>query len=151
MFDGKLYAMPMPAGESLDQNMTALRDKGIDRVVCLLEESESKALGLANELTACHAAGMQYHQFPIPDYGVPQTDKLELLITGLTDELHAGQNIVVHCRGGIGRTGLVCCCLLVASGMDADNAMSLVRTKRGCSVPETDAQTDMIRQFAAMR
>jgi len=81
--------------------------------------------------------------------GVPLPEELHRLMTQLTDDLKAGHRIVVHCRGGIGRTGLVCSCILVASGMDADSAMNLVKLKRGRCVPETEAQTNMIRQFAA--
>lgn len=131
--------------------MMTLRDSGIDSVLCLLEDTESTKLGLANEQSACCAANILYHRFPIPDFGTPRIEKLHLLISRLADDLKAGQNIAVHCRGGIGRTGLVCCCLLVASGMDADSGIDLVSTKRGCSVPETAAQTDMIRHFALMR
>lgn len=149
VFKGQLFAMPMPSCDQLEQLMSALRADGIDSVVSLLEHAESKKLGLAEEQSACHAAEMQFRQFPIPDFGVPLPEELHRLITQLADDLKAGHRIVVHCRGGIGRTGLVCSCILVASGMDADSAMNLVKLKRGRCVPETEAQTNIIRQFAA--
>lgn len=141
----------MPPAEQLQHTMTTLAQKGINSVLCLLEEEESITLGLANEQTACEAANMHYRQFAIPDFGVPEPDELYSLVAQLTDELKSGKHIVVHCRGGIGRTGLICCCILVATGLNAQSAMELVSQQRGCKVPETAAQTGMIEQFALVQ
>ena len=128
--------------------MAELQQKGISRLICLLEVYESRILGLTQEKAACEAAAMYFERFEIPDYGIPRFTELYSLVGRLTTTIAAGDNIVVHCRGGIGRTGLICCCLAIASGMDLKSAISNVSAQRGCTVPETDAQLAMIDQFA---
>ena len=146
--NGHLYAMPMPSADYLNLALTQLRQTGIDSLVCLQETKESQELGLANEQSACETAGITFRRLAIPDFGVPRLTQLQPLIESLVQDLNSGANVAIHCRGGIGRTGLVCSCILVAFGMDTDSATKRVSDKRGCAVPETDAQLAMIEQFA---
>ena len=62
--------------------------------------------------------------------------------------LSDGKNILVHCRQGIGRTGLVAACLLVKNGMSPGAAVDLVSAARGLPVPETTEQRDWIERYA---
>jgi protein-tyrosine phosphatase len=40
----------------------------------------------------------------------------------LDADLSSGKNVAVHCRQGIGRTGLVAACLLVTKGWNPETA-----------------------------
>ena len=53
--------------------------------------------------------------------------------------------MVVHCRQGIGRSGLVAACLLVRKGISPGAAVEMVSAARGVSVPETTEQTRLDR------
>jgi atypical dual specificity phosphatase len=55
---------------------------------------------------------------------------------------------VVHCAGGLGRTGTVLAAYLVHRGRSAEEAIAEIRRQRPGSV-ETPAQADAVRQFAA--
>jgi len=66
----------------------------------------------------------------------------------LERDLAAGRNVVLHCRQGIGRTGLVATCLLVASGHSASAAVEQLSAARGIAVPETLQQRQWIDHFA---
>ena len=76
-------------------------------------------------------------------------DALTHLINRYHQHLHNGVNTVVHCRGGIGRTGTICCCLLIKDGMNVTQAIDLVTKQRGATVPETAAQIAAIKRFAS--
>jgi len=71
--------------------------------------------------------------------------------TELIDDLHAelasGRNVTVHCKGGLGRSGMVAACLLVRAGLDPDAAIDVVRTHRRGSI-QTFAQEEYVRDFA---
>ena len=84
---GQLSTMPRPRGNDwLDDEMTALRDTGVDVLVCLLTSTEAAELGLTGESVAAINAGLEFHTFPIDDLGVPN----HALAQPLLDLLHTG-------------------------------------------------------------
>ena len=84
---------------------------------------------------------ISFISFPIPDRGVPSSlQEAASLILGITAQLEAGKNVAVHCRQGIGRSGLIAAGTLVASGVGAEEAMQAVTSARGVPVPETTEQ-----------
>ena len=62
------------------------------------------------------------------------------LLRELQVALSRGQNVVVHCRMGIGRSSLVAAGLLMAEGMASAEAWAAVATARGMQVPDTEQQ-----------
>ena len=81
---------------------------GLDVVVSLLEKEEAAQLDLARESDVAEAKGLQFISFPIPDRGVPTSMPASLgLLKNIADALEHGKNVAVHCRQGIGRSGLI--------------------------------------------
>lgn len=146
---GSLSAMAMPNPTSLQSDLQHLKETGTDKILCLLEDAESGKLGLAEQESLTTAAGMKFERLPIPDYGVPDFLELQIRITRALDDMNNGCNLIVHCRGGIGRTGLICCCLMLSTGISVPDAISVVTKQRGEQVPETPEQIDMLIRYAA--
>ncbi len=144
---GTLSAMPMPSADCLEKELKFIHKQKVSKILCLMQTDESISLGLQAQESICTKLGIEFQRFAIPDYGVPDLTDLKMLTRQLHTEIIQGTNLLVHCRGGIGRTGLVCCCLLIATGLSASEAVAIITEKRGCSVPETPAQCDLIRQF----
>lgn len=110
-------------------------------VVSLLESEEERDLALQEEKREVEAAGIQYGSFPIVDRGVPDSVRTMVqVLEEVKQELVAGRNVAVHCRQGIGRSGLVAAGLLMVSGISAAEALGMVRVARGVDVPETAQQ-----------
>jgi protein-tyrosine phosphatase len=63
--------------------------------------------------------------------------------------LLGSKNVLVHCRQGVGRTGLIAVCLLMKKGMSPGAAVEQVSVARGVAVPETDEQREWIDHYAA--
>ena len=56
------------------------------------------------------------------------------------DVLQRGGRVLVHCRGGLGRTGTVVAQMLIEQGVAADRAIAMVRNARPGAI-ETSSQT----------
>lgn len=149
----RLALMPRPrGGEYLADEIDGWRRLGVETVVSLLEPYEIRELELAQEESLCLAAHLQFISFPIPDRGVPSNlSHLSALLTNLEAQLKFGRSVAVHCRAGIGRSGLVSACILQAFGVDPDSAFGILSRARGVTVPDTDAQVDWVRDFARER
>jgi len=124
----RLAMMPRPrGGEWLEDEISGLRDAGLDTIVSLIEGDESTELGLQQEAALCQAAGMEFISFPVPDRGVPRSDvDFRSLVHSITSKLRAGNSVAVHCRAGIGRSGLLAACILAALDISPEKAFSML-------------------------
>jgi protein-tyrosine phosphatase len=121
----------------------------VNTVLSLLTPEEERDLDLRDEATEARTQGLEFASLPIPDRQVPKSEsKLAEALESVNGALSAGKNVVVHCRQGIGRSGLVAACLLVKKGMSPGAAVELVSAARGVSVPETGEQRDWIDHYA---
>jgi len=101
---------------------------------------------------------VEYHNFPIRDRSLPASiQDVRQILEVLKDNEGRGRVSAVHCRGGIGRTGLVVGCWLVESGVaqDGDDALKRIavqwreveKCKRFPVSPETGPQFEFVRNF----
>lgn len=144
---GRLNVSPRPrGGDWLEDELKAWREAGVDVVVSLLECEEVSEKSLVREEQLANASGMEFRSFPIVDRGVPRSlPELQELIDDLSSKLKDGRTVVVHCRQGIGRAGLVAICLLLRGGLPLMEAVREVSSARGLSVPETEEQLGWLR------
>lgn len=138
---GTLSIMAKPvSGEWIEEEFIGLKRLGIDKIVCLLESTEQIEIGLGLEEKLCIKNAIEYCSFPIADRGLPDTSKASLLAEELYQDIRSGKHIVIHCRAGIGRTGIMAGAILVKSGLSAKEAFALISSARGVQVPDTEEQ-----------
>ena len=141
-----VMAKPVP-GEWIEDEFIGLRHLGVDKVVSLLEVQEQREIGLEQEEALCLKNDIEFVSFPIPDRGLPNTVKA----VNFADELYAqickGKHVVIHCRAGIGRTGIIAGAVLVKSGKIAVEAIALISAARGVQVPDTEEQEDWLKSL----
>jgi protein-tyrosine phosphatase len=146
---GRLYLHSMPGRyEPYQATLDAVRIKGITQVVCLtsLEEIAGKAPAYARALQRNNVPWQQ-RMFPIVDFGVP-SDRARFLelVNSIAADLRDGDNILLHCAAGIGRTGTVASCVLVALGLAPDEAARCVEAAG--SYAERPEQVELIQWVA---
>lgn len=148
---GKLGLAARPrGGEWLKDEVSAWKKAGIHTVLSLLTSDEERTLDLASEEQQVKAQGIRFLSFPIPDRQVPESRMaLSQTLETVERDLASGNNVLLHCRQGIGRTGLVAAALLLTKGFDADLALRRITEARGIRVPETAEQLRWIEQFAS--
>lgn len=119
-------------------------------VVTLLEEYEMKRYGLSDLRDEVRRAGLESLWLPVEDMWVPSSMEATAgLVASVLDRLSGGATVVVHCLGGLGRSGTVAACCLVACGRPPAEAVELVRRARPGAV-EAPAQVAFVGRFAAV-
>lgn len=133
----------------LKQDLLRLRQHyAVDLLVTLLEAPELGQLKIPNLFNQIEMHGMRTRWLPIHDFGTPTSlQSLICLVEDILLELEQKQTVVVHCRAGLGRTGLVTASCLVALGYSPVAAFAQVREARPGSV-ETAEQEEYVEQFA---
>lgn len=147
---GNLYLHSMPGRfEPYQATLDAIRMKGVSEVVCLtsMDEIEVKSPEYARALER-NSVTWDQKSFPIVDFGVP-ADRAKFLdfVNSVADDLRAGTNLLMHCAAGIGRTGTVASCVLVALGLSPQEAVK--RVEAAGSHPERPEQLELINWVAA--
>lgn len=138
---GKLAISARPrGGDWLEEELRGWSRDGIDDVVSLLTPDEEESLDLEAEGKLCRENGLSFRPFPIVDRSVPSRTEAMHLIQQLDAGLAKGKNLVVHCRQGIGRSGLIAAGLLVARGVSPEEAMKRASAARHVPIPETVEQ-----------
>jgi anti-anti-sigma factor len=137
---GRLSTMAQPFPDRLKEQFAALRADGVDVIVSLQPVAERQAAGLAGEPAAVACAGLEFHELPVVDFGVPDRAAAEPVVRLLCDRIREGRHVVVHCAGGIGRSSVVAAAILVQLGTPAAEVWRVVSEARGREVPETDEQ-----------
>ncbi len=146
---GRLAVMPRPrGGDWLEEEVRSLRSNGVDVLLSLLTEDEAGELNLGEEARCCAAGGIEFVSFPIPDRDFPASAAAALgLVQRLMSHLVEGKGVAVHCRQGVGRSGLVAACVLAALGERPDAAFERIARARGRSVPDTPEQRQWVLRF----
>ena len=123
-------------------DLDAVRRWGADAVVTLVTAEELRNLRVEAMGAEVAARGMTWLHLPIEDVSTP-TVQWETAWREARSALHAilddGGRMVVHCKGGLGRAGLVAARLLIERGMPPDVAIAAVRDVRKGAI-ETTAQ-----------
>ncbi len=140
------------SGEALEEDLRCLRNScGASVLVTLLEEEEMARYGLAGLLDCAMGSGLESLWFPIQDGTAPSDlDSTALLIGRILERLAAGETVIVHCLGGVGRSGTIVACALVAAGLDPRRALEVVRDARP-GAATAPGQSDFVYQFARAR
>jgi ADP-ribosyl-[dinitrogen reductase] hydrolase len=130
-------------------DLDAIRNRGALAVVTLMEEyelSRYKVMSMGAEVTA---RGMAWLHLPIVDVDIPDA-AFETLWQEAGPRLHAwlraGERILLHCRGGLGRTGTIAARLLIELGLQPETAIRAVRAARQGTI-ETGGQEAYVRRL----
>lgn len=113
----------------------AVSHAGVKAVICCLDDKELALLGAPwDEYSAVAAElGLIVYRLPILEGFAPHSPAvLDAVLTRvISRHTLRGETVLSHCRGGVGRAGLVGCCWIVKAGL--------------VDLPESNDETEILR------
>ena len=123
--------------------------QGNNILVSLLEMEESDELELLDEPSICQDHSIEFISFPIKDRSIPSDTVAFLkLVERLIKEIDNGNKRVIHCRMGIGRTGVLAAGILIHRGYDPNTIFEFLSKVRTLDAPDTAEQTEWVKKKA---
>ena len=133
----------------LDLDLDRIRRWGATAIVSLITREEMRDLQVKELSRAVADRHMEWWHLPIPD-GQPPGPEFERAWVhagvAIRDRLRLGFDVLVHCKGGLGRAGTVAARLLVEFGERPDVAIRRVREARSKNALETRDQERYVHQ-----
>ena len=131
-------------------DLHVIRQWGADAILSLVEEEELKHLQVPDLGDAIQRAGLTWYHFPVPDFGVPDPRSMkrwEQMSAQFHRLLDRGEKLLIHCRGGLGRSGTIAALFLIERGESWQRAMEIVRRARLGAI-ETPSQENFLKAAA---
>ncbi|MDH4059628.1 MAG: dual specificity protein phosphatase family protein [Aquincola sp.] len=152
LLPGRLLAGAHPGArgaQALPARLAALQAAGVTRFIDLTAAGD--------DLPPYAPPWAQRSNFPIDDFGVPTTATMRAALDAIASAVDDDRRVYLHCRAGIGRTGTVAACWLVEQGLEARDALALLRRKFAASAqscggqlsPENDDQRAFVLAWRA--
>jgi protein-tyrosine phosphatase len=141
--EGSLAISQVPGREGrYDDDLDFIRDWKPSLVITTTTRGELADVGADTLGADIQESGTRWLHLPIKDFGIPDDSFLDAWPNASEAALSAlrGQGrVLIHCKGGCGRSGMLALRLMVEAGEDAVEALLRLRKLRPCAV-ETDAQ-----------
>ena len=145
------YAISGPWRRDLDTDLDAIQHWGATAVVSLVSHEELAYLKVSGLPKAVRDRHMEWWHAPISDGEAPERDFEDAWkVTGesIRNRLRLGFDVLLHCRGGLGRAGTITARLLVELGVEPDDAVRRVRNAHEGTI-ENESQLAHVRQCKA--
>ncbi|KZV95148.1 phosphatases II [Exidia glandulosa HHB12029] len=144
----------------LRSDLSRVKDLGVGCIVCCLDDDELDFLGASwsEYSTLANSIGLDVLRLPTPEGLAPLTPRVidEHLGRVISQYTLRGIPILVHCRGGVGRAGLIACCWMLKLGLCGwegesvtvvERAIAVVRRRRSVKAIETFEQVRFLVDF----
>ena len=131
------HAESGPADRNLDLDLDVVQRWGATAVISLITDQEIDYLKVPGLSKAVQERHMEWWHLPIPDVHPPGAefeDGWKTAGEAIRNRLRMGFDVLIHCKGGLGRAGTVAARLLVELGENSEDAIRKVRSARPCAI-----------------
>jgi len=144
-YPGRVYR------RDLDRDIAALVEAGVGYLALLVEDHELARWGDPAIVERAAAEGLIVGRWPMPDGSTPRdAEEMDTILAEIATARER-TDAAVACMGGVGRTGTVVACAIVAAGCEPAEAIAEVRRVRHPTAVETAEQEAFVDAFARHR
>ncbi|KRW98991.1 hypothetical protein PPERSA_11592 [Pseudocohnilembus persalinus] len=144
-----------PHNRNIIEDITYFKNLNqIQVIICLLNKYELRSIGVDyNKFQGiCEKQGVQFLELPIIEMGEPEISFQEFydfIDKNIIQNIKNKKNVIAHCRGGIGRAGLLAACTLIQCNIsqNATQAINMVRKIRDKRCVESRKQEDYVKKY----
>jgi protein-tyrosine phosphatase len=127
-------------------DVAALREAGVTRVLNLVQDLEYEAGGRDACVLALAGAGIEEHRIELIDYGNLLPGQIELATRTALRWLDEGERVYVHCRAGMQRSATVAAALvMLRDGLALPDALESIRARKPSASPLSHQRQDLVR------
>jgi protein-tyrosine phosphatase/nicotinamidase-related amidase len=130
---------------SIEEDLKQLKKNGINTIIPLITDDEFYHFGVSDLVKKYEELNFNVHRLPIMDQLVCSEKEMNDIVNFLDDMIQDGKKVMIHCVGGLGRSGLVTASYLKYKGIKADDAIEVVRKARGPRAIESNVQEEFVR------
>lgn len=132
----------------IEKDLKSLSENGISAVVSLVTEDELEEYGVKDLRNQYKSSSLDTNFLPILDQGVPDKENMNALLEWIHNKVEKGEKVLIHCVGGLGRSGTVAACYLIRyHSKDPVEAIHFVRERRSRRAVESRIQEEFILNF----
>ena len=145
---GKLFVSPMPFGpyDKANALLKLYKKHHIEFAVMLVTDSELQRKARRDILSLYRNNRIEPIRIPVADYTSPDLHEVAKIVDRVSGYLRAGAHIAVHCNAGVGRTGVMTCCIVHdILKIPAEEAIAYVRSHMHTNM--TDEQMRLVKRF----
>jgi protein-tyrosine phosphatase len=148
---GELFISPMPYGPYDPGNalLKVYKQNRVTFAIMLVTDTELEKKAKRDLLKIYKQHHIQPIRFPIADYTSPELHAFSKTVDRVTGYLRAGAHMAVHCNAGVGRTGVMACCIVRdVTGRTSAEAIEYVREFTQLNM--TDEQMRLVDRFTPL-
>ncbi len=139
-------------GRDLAEDIIEIKKAGISSVVTLLSNAEFAEYGVTGLVEAYRASGLEVLHRAVKDQGIPTREQTQEVLRFMKQAIDSQKKVLVHCVGGLGRTGLIAAAYLKTyAGTDGEEAMRRVRAARSPRAIENADQEKFVLDYSPDR
>ena len=118
---GSIFISNSPGSDlSIEEDIKQTAKLKISSFLSLLEDHEIEFLKLERIHLFLSEINIVYYRYPISDFSVPKKENirtLDAILSNLMNRLIVGDNVLIHCKAGLGRSGMISALILKKFGM----------------------------------
>lgn len=132
---------------NIDEDIKEIKKQNIDVIIPLITKDELEKYGVSDLLVKYKENGFEVKHLPINDQKTPSKEEVNELVNFISIKFKENKKIMIHCVGGLGRSGMIAACYLKSIGFDTNEAIKIIRETRTSRAIETEEQENFVIEF----